>query len=542
MRKLGFAVGVAALCCLTVSAGMTEIRYDGVTYASTSPMQTLQGQAEQVRGFLGNVHMGPTLANRAVETVYDNTDTNSVGGSGEVCSLTYGFAPTVCHEFGDVLLLTKKGDIDNFEIAIYNSSGSAVDMCSVDIVVRLYDAGLTQFATIDLGTVTLDDVGCLGPGYWIGLTVSGLNPVVGTGGCTMTITQQYANTTSQGGAAGPTNAGLVFGFIPVVGDSNRGGFAYNGNCGEAIATNWWFGDPTNPANPCSNMYYRVDADNAVECPPPLYDNTTGGGLYGLDEVEGSWIGDDITYEFYGSPPTPPALNNGLLDIFKMTFWNWNTDEIHPSDILGADLEVCFFDRSDPSTCVGTFGTTLDYSTNPLARSYYRTIIFTGLAAAKTPVPIYGGLAGVKVRASNVMWSTHNTTHGSPGQIVFQFTELDPVEVGDSDGKIFFLDPAPEFGGDDGWYTLGDPTTNPANLFYYIEVTNWAVGDMNCDGSVDLFDIDPFVLALTSAGHTPAFDDYYAAYPNCNPLNGDADGNGTVDLFDIDPFVGILTGK
>jgi len=48
-----------------------------------------------------------------------------------------------------------------------------------------------------------------------------------------------------------------------------------------------------------------------------------------------------------------------------------------------------------------------------------------------------------------------------------------------------------------------------------------------------------VLALTSAGHSPPFDDYDAAYPDCSALNGDADQNGTVDLFDIDPFVGLL---
>lgn len=66
------------------------------------------------------------------------------------------------------------------------------------------------------------------------------------------------------------------------------------------------------------------------------------------------------------------------------------------------------------------------------------------------------------------------------------------------------------------------------------------GDLNCDGVVDLFDIDPFVMALTSAADTPPFAGYYAAYPGCDPLLADIDANGVVNLFDIDPFVALLT--
>ncbi|MBL8878304.1 MAG: hypothetical protein JNG88_04210, partial [Phycisphaerales bacterium] len=57
-----------------------------------------------------------------------------------------------------------------------------------------------------------------------------------------------------------------------------------------------------------------------------------------------------------------------------------------------------------------------------------------------------------------------------------------------------------------------------------------LGDMNCDGVVDNFDIDPFVLALTN----PAA--YNAAFPGCSVLNGDANQDGALDNFDIDPFV------
>ena len=56
------------------------------------------------------------------------------------------------------------------------------------------------------------------------------------------------------------------------------------------------------------------------------------------------------------------------------------------------------------------------------------------------------------------------------------------------------------------------------------------GDVDCDGDVDFFDIDPFVLALS--GETA----YLAQYPGCHWLNADCDGDSDVDFFDIDPFV------
>ncbi|MBU0638414.1 MAG: hypothetical protein KKB50_06075 [Planctomycetes bacterium] len=61
-------------------------------------------------------------------------------------------------------------------------------------------------------------------------------------------------------------------------------------------------------------------------------------------------------------------------------------------------------------------------------------------------------------------------------------------------------------------------------------------DLNCDGRVDGFDIDAFVLALTD----PLI--YYAAHPDCDASLGDLNGDGDVNGFDIDPFVEALAGK
>ncbi len=67
-------------------------------------------------------------------------------------------------------------------------------------------------------------------------------------------------------------------------------------------------------------------------------------------------------------------------------------------------------------------------------------------------------------------------------------------------------------------------------------SEYSAGDMNCDGSVDFFDIDGFVLALTD----PA--GYEAAYPDCDHMLADCNGDGSVDFFDIDAFMLILTGS
>jgi hypothetical protein len=67
------------------------------------------------------------------------------------------------------------------------------------------------------------------------------------------------------------------------------------------------------------------------------------------------------------------------------------------------------------------------------------------------------------------------------------------------------------------------------------------GDVNCDGRVNVFDIDPFVQVLVSASEHPPFGSYLAAFPKCDAQRADCNGDGAVNTFDIDAFVQILTG-
>jgi hypothetical protein len=60
------------------------------------------------------------------------------------------------------------------------------------------------------------------------------------------------------------------------------------------------------------------------------------------------------------------------------------------------------------------------------------------------------------------------------------------------------------------------------------------GDMDCDGSVNFADINPFVLAISD----PAA--YQTQYPTCDIQHGDCNHDGLVDFGDINPFVELLS--
>ena len=67
----------------------------------------------------------------------------------------------------------------------------------------------------------------------------------------------------------------------------------------------------------------------------------------------------------------------------------------------------------------------------------------------------------------------------------------------------------------------------------VEAPDYAIGDLNCDGSINNFDIDPFVLAIMDSGQ------YAAAYPDCDYMLADVNEDDTVNNFDIDPFVDLI---
>ena len=60
-----------------------------------------------------------------------------------------------------------------------------------------------------------------------------------------------------------------------------------------------------------------------------------------------------------------------------------------------------------------------------------------------------------------------------------------------------------------------------------------LGDLNCDCSVNAFDIEPFILALFNP------QGYEAAYPDCDVTLADINGDDAINAFDIEPFIDLL---
>jgi hypothetical protein len=155
-------------------------------------------------------------------------------------------------------------------------------------------------------------------------------------------------------------------------------------------------------------------------------------------------------------------------------------------------------------------------------------------------------AGARGKAAGaITWLTFddalyfNATSGSGPAFVnlFRITPLggtaasfEQIEVPEVDGPWFW---AAEF-----------PTAAENNLFFlatsaglgstHLMVIHATIpGDTNCDGVVDMDDIDPFVVALLDEAG------YAAGWPGCERRSADVNGDGAVDFFDIDPFVVLL---
>ncbi|MBU0639471.1 MAG: hypothetical protein KKB50_11450 [Planctomycetes bacterium] len=68
-----------------------------------------------------------------------------------------------------------------------------------------------------------------------------------------------------------------------------------------------------------------------------------------------------------------------------------------------------------------------------------------------------------------------------------------------------------------------------------EFGSFRYGDLNCDGMLGGFDIDPLALAVQG----PAY--YDPVNPDCDHMLADINRDGVVNGFDIDPFITLLSG-
>ena len=73
---------------------------------------------------------------------------------------------------------------------------------------------------------------------------------------------------------------------------------------------------------------------------------------------------------------------------------------------------------------------------------------------------------------------------------------------------------------------GDPILLIGSPGIWTGFSSVLVGDINCDGVIDLLDVGPFVELLTAN----QFDE-----------KADINDDGVVDLLDVGPFVNLLSG-
>jgi hypothetical protein len=85
-------------------------------------------------------------------------------------------------------------------------------------------------------------------------------------------------------------------------------------------------------------------------------------------------------------------------------------------------------------------------------------------------------------------------------------------------------------GDLYFYTNSNPPGSPVRVS-----PAFHPGDLNCDGVINAFDIEPFVLALIN------HPGYAAAYPNCGYFYADVNDDAAVNVLDVDSFVTLLMG-
>ena len=137
--------------------------------------------------------------------------------------------------------------------------------------------------------------------------------------------------------------------------------------------------------------------------------------------------------------------------------------------------------------------------------------------------------------ASATWGTQNNVH--PEVQVFD-RQANVIGSIDTPGSPFDLDLTA-----DGHFVVvgckhvhANVTGMGGDAYVYAVPPQALPGDLNCDGTVNFGDINPFVLALT--GQAP----YEAAFPNCRWLNGDVNGDGHVNFADINPFVALLSGN
>jgi len=248
-------------------------------------------------------------------------------------------------------------------------------------------------------------------------------------------------------------------------------------------------------------------------------------------------GEDVSDGDFTITPFGPRV---IYDFPMNTSPGWSTQGLwafgHPT---GGGGQYGCPDPSNGHTGTNVYGYNLngDYENNLPERHLTSTALdCTGVTGVKLAFWRWLGVeqpsydhAYVRVSNDGTSWTTvwQNTGTVEDGAWIYQ--ELDISSVADNRPTVYLR------------WTMGTTDYTWQYCGWNIDdvqiigVPQMAVGDLNCDGDLDGYDIQPFVLALTNP------DQYAAQYPYCEVMLADINGDGAVDGFDVQPFVNLLTG-
>ncbi|MBU0637756.1 MAG: hypothetical protein KKB50_02740 [Planctomycetes bacterium] len=286
---------------------------------------------------------------------------------------------------------------------------------------------------------------------------------------------------------------------------------------------------------------------SFDSPPALYfaehkegSLNTSVRLLALRDPLGSpyFTATNVTVPGYGPPEDPPQMGTSSRpNTFDARFWSvayrngslWAAHHINSSRVVarwyqfamngwpesGQEPTLVQSGDIDLGADVRTFFNSITVDDNGTAAMCYARSSPSEYISMGTAFRYASDPAGTVRDAVIRKASTGPYSSGRWG-------DYSAVNVDPSDGRTFWAHHEYAEGGAwRTWVTGFMPSYSP--------------GDMNCDGLVNGFDIDGFILAIDSQA------DYEATYPACDYLLADMNNDGLVNGFDIDGFVDLLGG-
>jgi hypothetical protein len=245
---------------------------------------------------------------------------------------------------------------------------------------------------------------------------------------------------------------------------------------------------------------------------------------------------DVTVPSYNYPPgSAPNIGGGTLDVLDGRIINafWRNGHLYAGHGIGSGSKTVarwyqFNTNNWPTSGSVTYvqGGNIDPGSG-------QWTWFPAIAE-----DVNGNVGIVVARSSSTTYASVQATGRKPTDPLGQMAALTPLFVGDAGyngrwGDFFGIGLDP-FTGYQTFYCIGEYAT-AGGWGTWIQRFNIGplLGDMNCDGFFDGFDIDTFFLALGDPAQ------WQAQYPGCDINAGDINGDGYVDGFDIDLFFQLL---